>query len=76
MSGRARLQPRADPRYDCPVKYRELRERLNALPDDQLDFTVTAYMRTPDGELMFPIVKKKSIKKEKIKNREKKNNQK
>jgi hypothetical protein len=38
------------------VKYRELRERLNALPDDQLDFTVTAYMRTPDGELMFPIV--------------------
>ncbi|MGD0473579.1 MAG: hypothetical protein ABSB70_10205 [Candidatus Velthaea sp.] len=38
------------------MKYRELRERLNALPDDQLDFTVTAYMRTPDGELMFPIV--------------------
>ena len=38
------------------MKYRELRERLNVLPDDQLDFTVTAYMRTPDGELMFPIV--------------------
>jgi hypothetical protein len=38
------------------VKYRELRERLNAMPDDHLDFTVTAYMRTPEGEVMFPIV--------------------
>ena len=38
------------------MKYRELRERLNALPDDQLDYTVTAYLRTPDSEVMFPVV--------------------
>jgi hypothetical protein len=38
------------------MKYRELRDRLNAMPDDQLDFTVTTYMRTPDGEMLFPIV--------------------
>jgi hypothetical protein len=29
---------------------------LNAMSDDQLDFTVTTYMRTPEGEVMFPIV--------------------
>jgi hypothetical protein len=38
------------------MKYRELRAQLAAMPEDQLDFTVTAYMRTPEGELMFPIV--------------------
>jgi hypothetical protein len=38
------------------MKYRELRDRLNAMPEDQLDFTVTTYMRMPDGEVMFPIV--------------------
>lgn len=43
-------------RYDNRVKYRELRERLNAMPEDQLDYTVTAYLRTPQSEVMFPIV--------------------
>lgn len=38
------------------MKYRELRDRLNAMPEDQLDFTVMTYMRTPDGEVLFPIV--------------------
>ncbi len=38
------------------MKYRQLRDQLNAMPEDQLDFTVTTYMRTPDGEVMFPIV--------------------
>jgi len=38
------------------MKYRELRDVLNAMPDDQLDFTVTSYLRTSDGEVMFPIV--------------------
>ncbi len=37
------------------MKYRELRDRLNALPDDILSFTATAYLRTADGEVMFPI---------------------
>jgi hypothetical protein len=37
------------------MKYRELRDRLNALPDDVLSFTATAYLRTTDGEVMFPI---------------------
>jgi hypothetical protein len=38
------------------MKYRQLRDQLNAMPEDLLDFTVTTYMRTPDGEVMFPIV--------------------
>lgn len=38
------------------MKYRDLRDRLNAMPEDQLDYTVTTYMRTPDGEVMFPVV--------------------
>ncbi len=38
------------------MKYRELRDRLNAMSDDQLHFTATAYLKTPDGgEVMFPI---------------------
>jgi hypothetical protein len=38
------------------MKYRELRDRLNEMLEDQLDFTVTAYVRTAEGEVMFPIV--------------------
>ncbi len=38
------------------MKYRELRERLNAMPEDQLDYTATAYMRTRDEEVLFPII--------------------
>jgi hypothetical protein len=38
------------------MKYRELRDLLSAMPEEQLDYTVTAYMRTVDGEVMFPIV--------------------
>ncbi len=26
------------------------------MPDDYLDFTATAYVRSADGELLFPIV--------------------
>ena len=37
------------------MKYAELRDRLNAMPADQLQFTVTAYLKTADGEVMFPI---------------------
>lgn len=38
------------------MKYRELRDRLNAMPEDQLDFTATAYLRTRDSEVMFSVV--------------------
>lgn len=37
------------------MKYRELRDRLNDMPDDQLHYTVTAYLKSADGEVMFPI---------------------
>ena len=37
------------------MKYRELRDRLNALPEDLLDYTATAYLRTRESEVMFPI---------------------
>jgi len=31
------------------MKYRELRDRLAAMPEDELDYTVTAYLRAPEG---------------------------
>ncbi len=37
------------------MKYRELRDRLNAMPEDQLQFTATVYLKTSQGELLFPI---------------------
>ncbi len=37
------------------MKYRELRDLLTAMPEDQLQYTATAYCKTPEGEVMFPI---------------------
>jgi hypothetical protein len=44
------------PEVNAAMKYRDLRDRLNAMPEDQLDYTATAYMRSLDKEVMFAIV--------------------
>jgi hypothetical protein len=49
------MKVRMRPEEAALMKYRELRDRLAAMPEDELDYTVTAYLRAPEGEVMFPI---------------------
>jgi hypothetical protein len=49
------MKARVAPEDIAFMKYRELRDRLAAMPEDELDYTVTAYLRAPEGEVMFPI---------------------